>query len=103
VRLPDAAPAAVWRAAIDTVTREVQELIAHIDAVAGPRTKVVVTGGWARDAAVFDAKRRFGAIEAPPVAEAGCRGAALLAGVAAGLYASADDLPPVSAIAKEPA
>jgi sugar (pentulose or hexulose) kinase len=103
VRLPDAAPAAVWRAAIDTVTREVQELIAHIDAVAGPHTKVVVTGGWARDAAVFDAKRRFGAIEAPPVAEAGCRGAALLAGVAAGLYASADDLPPVSAIAKEPA
>jgi sugar (pentulose or hexulose) kinase len=103
VRLPDAAPAAVWRAAIDTVARAVQELIAHIDAVAGPHTKVVVTGGWARDPAVFDAKRRLGAIEAPPVAEAGCRGAALLSGVAAGLYASADDLPPVSAIAKEPA
>jgi sugar (pentulose or hexulose) kinase len=103
VRLPDAEPAAVWRAAIDTVAREVQTLIAHIDAVAGPHTKVVVTGGWARDAAVFDAKRRLGAIEAPPVVEAGCRGAALLSGVAAGLYASADDLPPVSAIAKEPA
>jgi sugar (pentulose or hexulose) kinase len=103
VRLPDAAPAAVWRSAIDTVAREVQQLIAHIDEVAGPHTKVVVTGGWARDAAVFDARRRLGAIEAPPVAEAGCRGAALLSGVAAGLYASADDLPPVSAIAKEPA
>jgi sugar (pentulose or hexulose) kinase len=103
VRLPHAAPAAVWRAAIDTVAREVSELIAQIDEVAGPHTKVVVTGGWARDAAVFDAKRRLGAIEAPPVAEAGCRGAALLSGVAAGLYASADDLPPVSAIAKEPA
>jgi sugar (pentulose or hexulose) kinase len=103
VRLPDAAPPVVWRAAIDIVAREVQELIAHIDEVAGPHTKVVVTGGWARDAAVFDAKRRLGAIEAPPVAEAGCRGAALLSGVAAGLYASADDLPPVSAIAKEPA
>ena len=103
VRLPDAAPPVVWRAAIDTVAREVQELIAHIDEVAGPHTKVVVTGGWARDAAVFDAKRRLGAIEAPPVVEAGCRGAALLSGVAAGLWASADDLPPVSAIAKEPA
>jgi sugar (pentulose or hexulose) kinase len=102
VRLPDAAPHLVWRAAIDIVAREVQELIAHIDEVAGPHTKVVVTGGWARDAAVFDAKRRLGAIEAPPVVEAGCRGAALLSGVAAGLYASADDLPPVSAIAKEP-
>jgi sugar (pentulose or hexulose) kinase len=103
VRLPDAEPVAVWRGAIDTVTREVQALIAHIDEVAGPHTKVVVTGGWARDPAVFDAKRRLGAIEAPPVVEAGCRGAALLAGVAAGLFAGADALPAVSAIEKEPA
>jgi sugar (pentulose or hexulose) kinase len=103
VRLPAAAPAAVWRAAIDAVAREVEALIAHVDAVAGPHSRVVVTGGWSRDAAVFDAKRRLGAIEAPPVVEAGCRGAALLSGVAAGLYASADDLPAVSAIAKEPA
>jgi sugar (pentulose or hexulose) kinase len=103
VRLPDAEPVAVWRGAIDTVTREVQALIAHIDEVAGPHTKVVVTGGWARDPAVFDAKRRLGAIEAPPVIEAGCRGAALLAGVAAGVFASADELPAVSAIEKEPA
>ena len=103
VRLPDAEPIAVWRGAIDTVTREVQALIAHIDEVAGPHTKVVVTGGWARDPAVFDAKRRLGAIEAPPVVEAGCRGAALLAGVAAGLFPSADELPAVSAIEKEPA
>lgn len=103
LRLPDAAPAAVWRAAIDTVTREAQALIAQIDEVAGPHTKVVVTGGWARDPAVFAAKRRFGAIEAPPVVEAGCRGAALLSGVAAGLFASADELPAVSAIEKEPA
>jgi sugar (pentulose or hexulose) kinase len=103
VQLPAAAPAAVWRGAIDAVAREVQALIAHVDAVAGPHTKVVVTGGWARDAAVLDAKRRLGAIEAPPVVEAGCRGAAMLCGVAVGLYASADDLPAVSAIAKEPA
>jgi sugar (pentulose or hexulose) kinase len=103
VRLPAAAPAAVWRAAIDVVAREVEALIAHVDAVAGPHSRLVVTGGWSRDAAVFDAKRRLGAIEAPPVVEAGCRGAALLSGVAAGLYASADDLPPVSVIAKEPA
>jgi sugar (pentulose or hexulose) kinase len=103
VRLPAAPPAAVWRAAIDTVTREVEALIALIDAVAGPHTKVVVTGGWARDPAVLDAKRRFGAVEAPPVVEAGCRGAALLAGVAAGLYASADELPEVPNVAKEPA
>jgi sugar (pentulose or hexulose) kinase len=101
LRLPDAPPAAIWRAAIDAVSREVAALVGHIDAVAGPHTKVVVTGGWSRDPAVLDAKRRLGTVEAPPVVEAGCRGAALLAGVAAGLYASADDLPDV--IAKEPA
>jgi len=95
VRLPAAPPAAVWRAAIDSVTREVEALIALIDAVAGPHTKVVVTGGWARDEAIRRAKARLGRVEMPPVVEAGCRGAALLAGVAAGLYESADALPPI--------
>jgi sugar (pentulose or hexulose) kinase len=103
LRLPDAPPAAIWRAAIDAVAREVDAVVGHIDAVAGPHTKVVVTGGWARDAAVLDAKRRLGAVEVPPVVEAGCRGAALLAGVAAGLYRSADELPAVQDVAKEPA
>jgi sugar (pentulose or hexulose) kinase len=103
LRLPGGPPAAVWRAAIDTVAREVEAMLAHIDALAGPHTKVVVTGGWARDAAVLDSKRRLGAMQAPPVVEAGCRGAALLAGVAAGLYPSADELPAVSDVAKEPA
>jgi hypothetical protein len=41
------------------------------------------------------------------VIEAGCRGAALLAGVAAGLYPSADQLPAVAvggnSMTKEPA
>jgi sugar (pentulose or hexulose) kinase len=103
VRLPAAAPAAVWRGAIEAVACEVDALIAHVDAVAGPHTRLVVTGGWARDAAVLEAKRRRGAIETPRVTEACCRGAALLSGVAAGLYPSADDLPALSAIAKEPA
>jgi sugar (pentulose or hexulose) kinase len=103
LRLPEAPPAAIWRSAIDAATDELERVIRLIDAVAGPHTRLVVTGGWARDPAVFDAKRRFGAIEAPPVVEAGCRGAALLAGVAAGLYASADDLPEVPTVAKEPA
>jgi len=103
LRLPQATPAAIWRAAIDTVSVEVEANIAQIDAIAGPHTKVVVTGGWARDRAVREAKRRLGAIETPAVVEAGCRGAALLAGVAAGAYPSADELPAVRDIAKEPA
>jgi sugar (pentulose or hexulose) kinase len=103
VVLPDAEPAAAWRAAIDAVAREVEAKVALIDAVAGPRTRVVVTGGWARDPAVLEAKRGLGPIERPAVAEAGCRGAALLAGVAAGHYPSVDALPAVPYAAKEAA
>ena len=53
------------------------------------------SGGWARDEAFLAAKRRLGPFETPPVVEAGCRGAALLAGVAAGMFESADALPPI--------
>jgi sugar (pentulose or hexulose) kinase len=87
------APERVWRAAIDAVAREVGTQLAHIEAVAGPRRRLVVTGGWARGEAVRAAKDRLGAVETPPVVEAGARGAALLAGVAAGLFESADALP----------
>jgi sugar (pentulose or hexulose) kinase len=99
--LPDAPPERIWRAAIDTVTRELAAILRRMDAVVGQHTKLVVTGGWARDPAVLAAKRHLGAYETPPVVEAGCRGAALLGGVAAGLYASADDLPEVPTVAKE--
>jgi glycerol kinase len=42
-------------------------------------------------------KNALGAVEAPPVTEAGARGAALIAGVAAGVFAGVDDLPPIPA------
>jgi sugar (pentulose or hexulose) kinase len=103
LHLPQAPPAAIWRAAIDAVADEVERNLAEIDAIAGAHTKVVVTGGWARDRAIREAKRRLGAIETPAVVEAGCRGAALLAGVAVGAYASADELPAVRDTAKQPA
>ena len=47
------------------------------------------------DEAFLAAKSRLGDVETPPVTEAGARGAALLAGVAAGLFESADALPPI--------
>jgi sugar (pentulose or hexulose) kinase len=93
-RLPGAAPHLVWRAAVEAAAREAQRIVDHVDAVAGPRRRMVVTGGWARDEAVMAAKRALGAEPAGAVVEAGCRGAALLAGVAAGLYPDADHLPP---------
>jgi sugar (pentulose or hexulose) kinase len=96
LRLPDdVPPERIWRATLDMAAAEVDDRLARIDAVAGPRHRLVVTGGWARDEAVLAAKARLGPFENPPVVEAGCRGAALLAGVAAGLFESADALPPI--------
>jgi len=98
VRLPaGVAPARLWRATLDAAAAMVDAQLARVDAVAGPRRRLVVTGGWARDEAVLAAKARLGPLETPPVVEAGCRGAALLAGVAAGLFESADALPPIPA------
>ena len=94
LRLPASlAPERIWRGAIHAVGAEVEAVLAHIDAVAGPRQRVVVAGGWARDEAVLASKAPLGAVEVPPVVEAGARGAALLGGVAAGIYDSVDTLP----------
>jgi sugar (pentulose or hexulose) kinase len=88
-------PGLIWRDAIDAVGAEVEAVLAHIETVAGPQRKVVVVGGWARDEAVLASKAHLGAVEAPPVVEAGARGAALLGGVAAGVFESVDTLPPI--------
>jgi sugar (pentulose or hexulose) kinase len=88
------APALVWRAALEAVTRRAAELRALIESVAGPSRRLVLAGGWARSPAARSVKRAvLGPFEWPRVTEAGARGAALLAGVAAGRYAGIGDLP----------
>ena len=73
----DPAARAIPDADVRLVPWLVHSIRPHIDAVAGPHTMLVVTGGWARDEAVLEAKRNLGGtIEHPPVQEAGCRGAA---------------------------
>jgi sugar (pentulose or hexulose) kinase len=96
VHLPSGEPAErIWRAAIDAVTIEAEALLRSIADVAGPHRRIVFTGGWSHDEAVRASKSSLGAVEAPSVVEAGARGAALMAGVAAGIYASVDELPSV--------
>jgi sugar (pentulose or hexulose) kinase len=91
-----ATPGHLWRAALEAVARHAADALATIESVAGPTGRLVVTGGWARNAAVRAVKRAaIGEFEEPDVDEAGARGAALLAGVAAGIYGGVDDLPPV--------
>ncbi|MGB7449745.1 MAG: hypothetical protein WA892_11545, partial [Ornithinimicrobium sp.] len=91
---PDASPGEVWRAATRAVTRQSAELSERISRVTGPSRAVVASGGWTHSTAFMRAKREHGAdLQVPRVDEAGCRGAALFAGLAAGVYADLDDLP----------
>jgi sugar (pentulose or hexulose) kinase len=90
----DPRPALVWRAALEAVTQRAAELRAHIESVAGPSRRLILAGGWARSPAVRSVKRAvLGPFDWPQVTQAGARGAALLAGIAAGRFTGIDDLP----------
>lgn len=86
---------AVWRGALEALAGRTRALLRTIEDVAGPTSRILVTGGGARSEAALAAKRsRLGPFERPHVHEAGARGAALLAGCAAGVFERVEDLPP---------
>jgi sugar (pentulose or hexulose) kinase len=69
----------------------------------GAHQELVVTGGWAHSTGVLTLKRRaLGQLRLPHVGEAGARGAALLAGSAAGIYATPADYPRPTALEPSP-
>ena len=85
-------PAQIWRAALEEVTARADHIHKVMTSVSGAHDSFVVTGGWARSDALLEIKRRtFGPLSHPAVGEAGARGAALLAGVAAGVYHDLQD------------
>jgi sugar (pentulose or hexulose) kinase len=87
-------PGLLWRAAAEAVTRRSAELIETIESVAGPARRIAVAGGWSRSPTLRAAKaERLGRLDYPPVVEAGARGAALLAGCAAGVYPGVTAVP----------
>jgi sugar (pentulose or hexulose) kinase len=87
-------PAEIWRAAVETVTDQAAEIHNAMSAVSGPHRSLVVTGGWATSDAMLDAKRRrFGPLQHAQITEAGARGAALLASVAAGASTNPSTFP----------
>jgi sugar (pentulose or hexulose) kinase len=93
-----ARPAHVWRAVLEAAEAEGAAVLARLDTIAGETRRVVASGGGVRNAAVRAVKSStfataFGPVEDPPVYEAGTRGAALVAGFAAGLYPSLFELP----------
>jgi sugar (pentulose or hexulose) kinase len=99
---PAPTPALVWRAALEAVAERAAELRGHIESVAGPSRRLVLAGGWARSPAARSVKRAtLGPFEWPRVTEAGARGAALLAGIAAGRFTGIDDLPQPTGVERE--
>jgi sugar (pentulose or hexulose) kinase len=93
----DVEPGRVWRAAVEYVQREARGVLDAIESIAGPAERMVAVGGWMRDPAVRTVKSEIlGPFEWPAVREAGARGAALIAGVAAGLYEDVRRVPPPS-------
>jgi sugar (pentulose or hexulose) kinase len=87
----DTAP---WRAVVTKGQQEAMALHDAMTAVAGRHRKLIAVGGWLRSAAFADVKEQFfGRAWRPLVEEAGARGAALTAGVAAGVYPDFPHLP----------
>lgn len=83
-------PGQLWRAALETVTAQAGEIHDAMSAVSGPHRTLVVTGGWSHSDALMEMKRRrFGELVRADIAEAGARGAAVVAARAAEAVAPA--------------
>jgi sugar (pentulose or hexulose) kinase len=87
-------PAELWRAALEALAARGAAMVETLEELTGPAERIVVTGGGARSEAARATKRvAMGPFERPPVHEAAARGAALLAGRAAGIFGGVDELP----------
>ena len=89
-----APPAVVWRRALETAATEGARVAAAIARHAGTPERIVVGGGWSRNRAFCAVKARVS--PSPMIApsdEPGARGAALLAGLAAGVYRDVAEFP----------
>lgn len=92
-------PAQLWRAGVEAVARHGTEVLGHLEAVTGPRQRLVLVGGWASSTTLVAAKEALlGPLDRPAVTQPGARGAALFAGVAAGVFDDVEAVPtPVAA------
>ena len=100
----DVDPARVWRATLTAAVAAGRDIHDAMTRASGAHQDLVVTGGWAHSTGVLTLKRRaLGELRIPQVGEAGARGAALLAGSAAGVYATPADYPRPAAVESAPA
>lgn len=94
----DVSPARAWCAALAAAAHRAERMDADMAAVLGPHRRTVMTGGWARSLGVRQLRAEaWSDVTVSSVHEAGGRGAALLGGVAAGIYPGPAELPTADA------
>jgi sugar (pentulose or hexulose) kinase len=100
----DMPPAArEWLAALEGTVARASASLRALEELGGPIAEVRVSGGWAANPVLRRLKlAAFPNAVHPRVREAGARGAALLAGQAAGAFGSVDAFPPPAADAPRP-
>lgn len=87
-------PAAQWAEALEGIGALGVARLARLERVAGNAARVMVSGGWAAGRAARKVKEQMSStVLFPETAEAGARGAALIAGVAAGTFANIGAVP----------
>lgn len=84
----------MWWAAVVLGTRNAKTALDHL-AILNPQAKqLVAAGGWFANPAICEIRKKIlGDFRVPPVKQAGTRGAALLAGLASGVYTSFSNFP----------
>lgn len=90
------APAArQWLSALQASVSRASDSLIALEDLGGPVAEVRISGGWAANPVLRLLKRRaFANTVYPRVIEAGARGAALFAGMAAGAFGAVDEFPP---------
>ena len=85
---------ALWWTAVERASRNTRASLDALEDLAPVPARLVAAGGWLANAGVRAVRQRvIGSFQVPPVDQCGTRGAALLAGAAAGIYASPTDFP----------
>jgi sugar (pentulose or hexulose) kinase len=96
--VPDLATARIlWWAAVARATRNARDALDALRQLAPRATRRVAAGGWLGNSGIREVRERMlGSFEVPTVGQSGTRGAALLAGLAAGVYSSRSEFPPLT-------
>ena len=87
-------PEQIWLSVMRTAVSGSHQLLLGLERLGGPVSEVRVTGGWSRNPLLRVLKSQiFPPLTYPMVKESGIRGAGLLAGLAAGVFADISEIP----------